>query len=407
MSAHPQSDDVIAWVLEQGMGGASQMALLQGYCEGLVRVGLPLARVQMTQSAYHPKFGAIGCRWMRDEGVIEEEYEIQASAGENWRRSPLYHLLSNDLPELREHLVRSNEPSKFPLLNELKEAGATDYFAAAVQLGHSRDGEAWGEDRSEGILISWTSDGRDGFSDDDLDTVRYTLPHLALALKSASNRRLAEDLLSVYLGQDAGLRVLSGEIQRGSLQMVNAAIANFDLSGFTSLSEALPPADVIELLNDYLGLAVSSIEAHGGHVLKFMGDGVLAMFDCGDETADAAAALAMATELQAEMRVRNAKREAQGRPVTEYTLALHAGDILYGNIGAETRLDFTVIGPAVNQTARLAEMHRSLGRSVIISQAVATAAPEGQYDLVSMGRYMLRGVPHPQMLFTIYNPDSA
>jgi adenylate cyclase len=140
-------------------------------------------------------------------------------------------------------------------------------------------------------------------------------------------------------------------------------------------------------------------------VLKFMGDGLLAMFDRGDPQADAAAALEMAVALQRAMEQRNAERARDGLLATGYTLALHAGDILYGNIGGETRLDFTVIGPSVNQTARLSEMHRPLGRKVIISEAVAAAAPPGRHDLVSLGRYMLRGVARPQMLFTLYDGD--
>jgi adenylate cyclase len=163
---------------------------------------------------------------------------------------------------------------------------------------------------------------------------------------------------------------------------------------------------VIELLNDYFGVAVACIHEHQGQVLKFMGDGILAMFDAGDEAADAHAVLQMAAALRLAMADCSARREATGKKSVGYTLALHAGDILYGNIGAETRLDFTVIGPAVNQTARLSEMHRPLDQEIIISETVASAAPNPQ-DLVPMGRFALRGVPRPQMLYTLYEGDDG
>lgn len=224
---------------------------------------------------------------------------------------------------------------------------------------------------------------------------------MGLALKSAANRRLAHDLLAAYLGRDAGGRVLSGEIQRGSLQRIDAVICYFDLTGFTSLAERIPGPDLIAMLNAYFAVVVAAIHDRGGHVLKFMGDGLLAMFDQGAPAARAA--LDAAAALTAQIGALNSERSADGLPVAGFTLALHAGEIFYGNIGAETRLDFTVIGPAVNLTARLSDMHRALGRTVILSEPVYRAARGGPHDLVSLGRYMLRGVSRPLELFTLYD----
>lgn len=156
------------------------------------------------------------------------------------------------------------------------------------------------------------------------------------------------------------------------------------------------------MLNGYFGLAVETIQAHGGNILKFMGDGMLTMFNLGSIEEDAHAALAAANELCGKVRAYNTEREEQGLPTAGFTLALHAGTILYGNIGAENRLDFTVIGQAVNQTARIAGMHRSVGQSIIMSEDVKTAARGTNHDLVSLGRYMLRGVAEPMELYTIY-----
>ncbi|MEP2717543.1 adenylate/guanylate cyclase domain-containing protein, partial [Pseudophaeobacter sp.] len=225
--------------------------------------------------------------------------------------------------------------------------------------------------------------------------------------KSMSNRQMASDLLQTYLGRDPGQRVLSGEFQRGSSSEIDAVIGLFDLKGFTSLAGELPGPELIEMLNDYFGIAVAATQAHGGNILKFLGDGMLVMFNLGSIEQDAAAALAASAELCRNISQRNGERLAEGLPVTDWTLALHAGHILYGNIGAENRLDFTVIGPAVNQTARIAGMHRSVGQNLIFSQVVQQAVVGSEHDMVSLGRYMLRGVPEPLELFTIYRPQGS
>jgi adenylate cyclase len=213
---------------------------------------------------------------------------------------------------------------------------------------------------------------------------------------------MASDLLQTYLGRDPGQRVLSGEFQRGSSSEINAVIGLFDLKGFTSLAGELPGPELIEMLNDYFGIAVAATQGRGGNILKFLGDGMLIMFNLGSIEKDATAALDAAADMCRNIGRRNEERIALGLPVTDWTLALHAGRILYGNIGAENRLDFTVIGPAVNQTARIAGMHRSVGQNLIFSQVVQNAVNGAEHDMVSLGRYMLRGVATPMELFTIY-----
>lgn len=395
------------WLLQRGLEGATQEEVLHGYCSQLVDLGIPLYRLHVAQSAFHPQYGGIGFDWLREEGMSSEEYSYSETPRAEWLRSPLYHLLKNDLSEYRERLVDSNEPSQFPILNELRERGATDYFAAGVVL-EARDETVPLDPTNapEGVLLSWTSDGADGFHDSDLSVIRAAQPYLALALKAAANRRVAADLLQVYLGRDAGRRVLSGEIQRGSLQQIDAVLCYFDLKDFTSLTERTPGPDLIAMLNDYFGLAVGVIQGHGGNILKFMGDGILAMFNLPSLKESVTAGLNAVSELREKMDAKNVERQASGETTTGVTLALHAGEILYGNIGAENRLDFTVIGPAVNLTVRLSGMHRSVGQSVILSEPIVHAAGETNHDLVSLGRYMLRGVSEPQELYTIYLKQS-
>ncbi|KUJ85320.1 guanylate cyclase [Ruegeria marisrubri] len=408
-SSPPRSsaDELIDWLLERGLEGAEQPEILEGYCVRLVEAGVPLMRFHAAQSAYHPTYGGTGFNWYRDEGGSVENYEHREEPPEQWVSSPLYEMLRTGAMELRERLRDQNEPSRFPFLNELHQKGATDYFASGLVLQKVDPGQRIALDQMpEGVLMSWTTDHPEGFAEQQLGLIRYTMPQLGLALKSASNRKLAEDLLKVYLGRDAGQRVLSGEIRRGSLQMIDAVIWNFDLEGFTGLSERLPGSDIIAMLNDYLAVAVEVVQGCGGNILKFMGDGLMAMFDVGESDEDARAALAAVAKLQDRMTELNAQRAAAGLPVSNYTLALHSGEILYGNIGAENRLDFTVIGPAVNQAARIAGMHRALDQRILISDDVARAAGDSGRDLVSLGRYMLRGVAEPKELFTLYQPTA-
>lgn len=398
----PRTAEIALWLTRQGLAGTSQEDLLRDYCHRLAEAGVPLLRLHVAQRALHPKFGGIGFNWTRAAGITAEHYEHTDTPIEAWLRSPFYMLLTNGLDQWSSKLPQA-DMDRFPLLADVKAAGATEYFGAAVKFTDGPFDPVDPGNPGEGMLISWTTDRECGFCPRDKALLTALLPHLGLALKSAANRQMASDLMRVYLGRDAGKRVLSGEIQRGSSRAIDAVICLFDLKGFTSLAEQLPGTALIEMLNDYFGIAVEAIQCHGGNILKFMGDGILTMFDLGTIEADAKAALNASSELQAKIRERNAERAAEGLPVADFTLALHAGEILYGNIGAENRLDFTVIGPTVNLTARISGMHASVGQSIIVSEDVRKAANGGTgHDLVSVGRYMLRGVSAPIELYTIY-----
>jgi len=391
------------WIVQQGLEGTDQETLLKGYSEQLVAVGVPLVRLHVAQRAFHPQFGGIGFDWTRADGVSHEHYAHTDQPAQGWLQSPFYHMLESQRTQMRERLDAPEYSSQFPLLNDLRDRGATEYFASSVLFEKDDTEVPTNPDQPpEGILISWTSDGENGFSDSDVALLLELLPELGLALKSASNRQMAKDLMRVYLGRDAGARVLSGEFRRGSLRTINATIWYFDLSGFTHLTELTSGPVLVDMLNEYLGLAVAAVHANGGNVLKFMGDGIMAMFGQEDTAEAGLAALRAGVELRSGLEKMNVARLAQDLPVTDFTLAIHAGEILYGNIGAENRLDFTVIGPAVNLTARLAGMHKALGQRVVVSKAIFDATQSGEFDLVSLGRYMVRGVADPQTLFTIY-----
>ena len=412
-NGRPATDDITnisAWLVKEGLRGATQTALLQGFCERLVAAGMPLQRAHAAQRALHPVLGAVGFDWHRDGGrATQEDIARVSEPQERWLKSPFYHMLQKGMLELREHLSDGNETSRFPVLEEFRAQGATDYFASAMLFGQAKIGaRADPDDPPEGMISSWTSDAPQGFSDSDIDTIKELLPVLGLALKSASSYRTAHDLLAVYLGRDAGERVLSGDIRRGSLDTIRAVIWYFDLQGFTKLAETTPGDRMIAMLNDYFGAVVGAVEAYGGDVLKFMGDGLLAIFKfTDDDSACCSRAIAAADELLGTMAAINDRRGAENLVLTNFSLALHLGELMYGNIGAEDRLDFTVIGPAVNMASRIQAMCRPLEQDLIISSAVARSAERESKRIVSIGRYVLRGIPEPQELFTVVAPKYA
>jgi adenylate cyclase len=209
-------------------------------------------------------------------------------------------------------------------------------------------------------------------------------------------------LMETYLGRDPGARVLSGRIVRGIAERIDAVVWFSDLRGFTRITDTAPE-QVIPLLNDYADAIVSAIHEHGGDVLKLIGDGTLAIFTADDRKDACGAALAAAITARGRVAKLNKRRAADGRPTTDMYLGLHVGEVFYGNVGSRERLDFTVIGPAVNEASRIAAMCRSVDQPVLLSSAFAEVG-DIKRRLVSVGRYALRGVAQPQELFTL-DPD--
>jgi adenylate cyclase len=225
------------------------------------------------------------------------------------------------------------------------------------------------------------------------------VPYLALAIKSVSLTRMTRTLMETYLGRDAGQRVLSGRIVRGIAERIDAVVWFSDLRGFTRITDTTPE-HVIPLLNEYSDVTVSAIHENGGDVLKLIGDGTLAIFTAENRTQACNAALAAAIDARQGIAELQKRRTAEGMPITDMYLGLHVGKVFYGNIGSRERLDFTVLGPAVNEASRIAAMCRSVEQPVLISAAFANVA-DIKSRLISVGRYALRGVSHPQELFTI------
>jgi adenylate cyclase len=312
---------------------------------------------------------------------------------QRWRNSPHYKMVQTGDSFLRRRL---NETSKdeFPILSDLLDAGMTDYVAIITRFAPEG---VIGE--MDGVYSSWATSMPAGFSDSQIVTLKRVVPSLALAIKSVSLARMTRTLMETYLGRDAGQRVLSGRIVRGIAERIDAVVWFSDLRGFTRITDTAPE-HVIPLLNDYSDVIVSAIHEHGGDVLKLIGDGTLAIFPAKSRINACNAALTAAIAARQGVAELKKARRAEDKPVTDMYLGLHVGKVFYGNVGSRERLDFTVLGPAVNEASRIAAMCRSVDQPVLMSAAFAEVG-DIKGRLVSVGRYALRGVSHPQELFTL------
>ena len=394
--------DIADWLVQQGLENAPVELWLEAFCNRLVSAGIPLQRANITVRAHHPEIGTVAFRWHREGGNERENFVRRTDAPEEYVLSPIYYLLANNVEEIRQDLTVEEPALNFPIFDELRERGATDYFAVKrFFLIQDNTTPVDPMQAYEGAIISLTTDASGGFTSEQLDGLRQLISPLCLTLKCGANRLMAEDITAAYLGKDASRRVLSGDITRGSSETISAVIWYFDLQGFTKLSEALPGDSIIELLNDYFAEAVGVVERNGGNVLKFMGDGMLAIFDINQVPDARRVAIHAAAELRNTFEELNQRRQADGLPTTGFTLSLHAGDVLYGNIGGRSRLDFTVVGPAVNTTSRILGMCSALDQNIVVSDKVAGDLVGSIPSLVSLGQYRLRGVAERQELFTI------
>ena len=393
-----QFAELAAWITEAGLAGQDETVTLTGFCERAVAFGLPVARAMILADTLHPMYEGRAFRWNRDkETTVLTEYGRSEEDLGRWVRSPFFHLEQTGDTMLRRRLTSESE-GEFSIFPELLAAGMTDYLAIVSRFAT----EAIIGDM-DGIYSSWTTDAAAGFSDADIADIFRLTPLLALTVKTASLTRIAGTLVETYLGRDAGRRVLEGRISRGVAEQIEAAIWFSDLRGYTRITDTAKPEEIIPLLNEYAEAIISAIHEHGGDVLKLMGDGVLAIFAAADRSQACEAALSAAQDAPRRLTEVNARRTANGLPTTELYLGLHVGEVFYGNIGSKDRLDFTIVGPAVNEVSRIASMCRSVDQPLLVSSAFAAALGASNNRLVSVGRYALRGVSRPQDLFTLEN----
>ena len=398
------------WAVRAGLHGASAYDLFDGYCQRLVIDGVPLWRAHATMETLHPQWSGYGYIWRRDLNAIQpEQYARDDLAGPRWLSSPLYELVrraraGEGNPAIRRRLEAGPEQRDFPVLDEFFADGGTDYFGQLFTFGEHGD-----RSHGTGIVYSFTTDRRGGFDDDDTALMQATLPALSLAMKADAGYVIASGLLRTYLGEQTGKRVHSGAIERGSVESINAVLWYADIRGFTPTSDAHPGPVIIDLLDSVFETMAAALRSRGGEVLKFLGDGMLATlpFAQADRATTSRRALDAAVEAMRELATLNATRAKAGLPVATVDLALHVGEVLYGNVGAADRLDFTVVGPAVNEVARIEALCEPLDRAVLISAEFAAAVEDADNRLVSLGHYNLRGVRETKEIFGLASPAAS
>jgi adenylate cyclase len=362
----------------------SLAAVHHAFCDRLLAQGLPIWRSSLGLEVLHPETSGTQFRWVASETSVE----IAQRGLRNMQRyeaSPVKIVDDTDKTYRR----RLGTPIiDMPLLEELRQSGATDYVIIPLAF----------LDRSRSAYISFATREPSGFSDEEIERLEQAARLFSPYAERLVLRRLAIDLLDIYLGHRSGERVFNGAIERGAVESIRAVICMGDLRGFTRFSDEQPISSVIAALNEFFGVLVEAISSEGGEVLKFMGDALLAIFPAveGDLGPSSEAAMRALGRIGRGMGELNESRVAAGTPALGFGLALHAGEVAYGNIGGRTRLDFTVIGPAVNHTSRILELSKKINRPVLISGAFAErcAAP-----LVRLGKFRLRDVSRSHEVF--------
>jgi adenylate cyclase len=384
---------VVAWLIGGARSAKAPQDVLAQLCEQLSDCGLPLWRVRVFVRTLHPNLMGRRISWDVDKGVEISETPIEVRESEMFRLSPIALIMTTGQP-LRRRLMAPDCPVDFPVLEELKAEGATDYLIMPLPF-------IGGETHA----VSWATRAPDGFRESDIAAIEAVMPPLTRVAEIWGMRRVATNLLDTYVGRQAGARILAGQIRRGHTEAIQAAIWLSDLRGFTALSDAMPGHALIDRLNRYFDCQVPAIQAEGGEVLKYMGDGVLAIFPIAAERDVAGVcrgALSAAQAFRAELAQLNAA--APDVAPLRCGLALHVGEVMYGNIGGGNRLDFTAIGPAVNLAARLETLARDLNRTVIASGDFARTCPQ---EFVPLGARPLRGLAAPQEAFGLAAEGNA
>jgi adenylate cyclase len=383
--ARDQTHPLIRWLMTDARKHAEPSEFLEAFAQRLRAAGADVSRITTGVPILHPQIFSFSGLWELGKGTTERLYRTGPTSTSTMSNSPIRIAYEGGGP-VRCDLAAPAKDGEFSILQDLRAEGYTDYVVHSVPFA---DGSH--------KALSLATRRPAGFEADELQLFEAMIPAVAFNLEVQALRRTARTLLDTYVGRQSGGRVLEGQIQRGTGETIRAVIWLCDLRGFTNLSEALSRELLIDLLNCYFGPMCDAVAAQGGEVLKFIGDAMLAIFPIGDDTAQTCQAALIAAELaQASLKQENERRASGGLPRIEYGLALHLGDVMYGNIGSDTRLDFTVIGPAVNLTARIESMCRELGRQLLLSSDFAKA---GGMPAKSVGTFSLKGVGADQEIF--------
>ena len=392
MDVAPAADNpLMPWLVHQAWKADSTEDLVQRFAEALIAKDVPVSRLRVMIQTLNPQLFAHAYTWRQETGEVTKFEATHAGLqSSQFQDSPLAVILNGE-GGVRRRLDVPNPKLDYPILKDLVEEGATDYVAMPMRFS---DGQI--------NIVTMVSQEPGGFSTESLGQLHEILPNLSRQLEAHAQRVSSLSLLQTYLGSSTGERVINGLVKRGDGEDIHAVILFSDLRGSTALAESIPREDYLSALNQYFDAMAGAVIEQGGEVLKFIGDAVLAIFpiDDPDSRHPTACASAVAAVRDAEQRIAtiNAEREENGEEPLGVGIALHRGNLTYGNIGSERRLDFTVIGSAVNEASRIEDMSKVLEAPIVVSSAFARSIPDA---LVSLGCHKLRGFREEQEIFTL------
>jgi len=375
------------WLAEAAREHRDIEGLFSAFCRELISHDLPVYRGSMGLELLHPEVSGSLFVWVDETVKVRETERAQIAQSPSYLHSPTRIVDDTDRP-FRRRLIES--VADMPLLEELRREGATDYYMVPLPF----------LDRSRSAVMAFATRHPFGFEDRQIEQLSAAAALFSPYAERHVLRRIAVDLLDTYVGPRTGQRIFDGRIEPGQIERIEATIWMADLRGFTRFSEDATTGDLIDALNAWFAVMVEVIEAHGGEVLKFIGDAVLAIFPAEGRGGNGACedAIAAAESFRQRTGALNKERQRQGRRALDFAVALHIGEVAYGNVGAPHRMDFTVIGPAVNRVSRLQDLAKDLGRRIVVSADVADCV---QCPLVDLGEFPLRGVSGLQRVYGV------
>lgn len=360
------------WLITKALGDPDIRALFETLCDRMRAIGIPLERASLSWPTLHPLFKSEQVFWRNGEGSELNQYQHSSGPTEPWLKSPLFYAHTHRLDHLRRRLTGSDAVLDFEVLEDFHAQGYTDYLVTLTEFGIA---DVNFDDRSSGLIASWMTKRESGFSDNDMDALRRIQRVFAVACRASIQRRITDNLATAYLGPTAGHRVLKGDIRRGDGDVIPAVVWFSDLRGSTRLSDTMDPDSYLALLNQYFECTAAAVIAHGGEILNFIGDGVLAIFPI-------EAACPLDASMRAERAVRDAlaaqanaeKTGTPGGAPLRFGIGLAIGNVMFGNIGVPSRLAFSGIGKVVNAVQRIEGHTKRLNIPVLASPDFAKAA---------------------------------
>ncbi|MGB0669908.1 MAG: adenylate/guanylate cyclase domain-containing protein [Rhodospirillales bacterium] len=383
---------VARWFVTEGQRIADPKALVNGLFRRLEAVRAPVWRVRLSIRTINPTVFGHGVVWQRDRPGVEEWAVGHAiTESDDYIGSPIQWVHQNGRM-FRQHLTQLTT-CDHSVLHGVRSQGGYDYMALPFVF---TDGQV--------NVLTIATDRVEGFSDRDIAKFEALLILITPSLEAMAVRRVARTLLDTYVGPRTGERVLNGRFRRGDADEIEAALWFSDLRGFTAMTEALSSRDMLATLNTYFEQVAAATTARGGEILRFIGDAMLIVFpvaQMGCMTTACQSALDSALDAFNVLATVNLMRRRHGEPEIIFGVGLHAGTVVYGNVGSPDRLDFTVMGPAVNRTARLEGLTKTLGTPLLMSADVAARVCQKTVDL---GRHSVKGIAEPVDVFGLCEP---